>query len=335
MFFLFHIGAECMTRIKVWKEKGYFLDVAWLQMFGRTLPSLLGIVLRYPRLVKQASRAHPDAPMDLKPKKIPYTIPKYKEGMKVCRSEERFLRPTFLCNPLDERIIALAHELGAFKKSEWKYAASAHQFVMENIRGDFSPPKSAVETLLTGHGTCIDKMNLFNALCRAGGIKARYHLYSPEGVQELYDVYMSADPLIKKWYDALGFFVLHGHPEAFVDGKWTPCDVSVDLYHLVAAGHPLTHFGDDPTKTMMRPVEESLFLEGLPLVFKVLAGLPFTIFKGTGRAINLAVQGHYDSGKKILENMSLEEYDKMAKKTYKPQWTESGSIASRILKDMK
>jgi len=168
-----------LTKIKEWKDKGYFLDVDWIKNFGGAIPSLIFISLRYPRLVLNANRACPKGPFTLKPKELPYKIPDFKKEMKYCKSAERFLRPTHLCNPFDKDIIAMADKLGAFKKLDWDYAESVFNFVNENIRIDFSAIKTATETLHVGHGTCIDKMSLFIALCRCAGIPSRYILYSP------------------------------------------------------------------------------------------------------------------------------------------------------------
>ena len=117
--------------------------------------------------------------------------------MKFCALNKRYLRPTFICNHHESEIIAMAHKLGAFQKTDFEYAETVYKFVNMNVRIDFSPPKSAVECLRRGHGTCIDKLNLFLALCRVAGIKDRYRLYSFQGLEELYDIYVAADPLEK------------------------------------------------------------------------------------------------------------------------------------------
>lgn len=324
-----------MSKFREWKEKGYFFDREWIRTFGRALPSLLAISIRHPLLVVNANRAYPDGPQNLRPKKLPYEIPKFMGDMQYCDSNERYLRPTYMCNPREPDIIAMANKLGAFKKSDWEYAEGVFEFVNMNIRVDFSPMKTALQTLHWGHGTCIDKMSLFIALCRTAGIPGRYRLYSPTGVQALYDVYMSADPLIQKWYDALGFFVLHGSAEAKIDGKWVISDVSADFYHGPAVNIPIPHFGDDPADTRIKPAKGVMQPEGLPYGMKLLASLPFILFGGTGRAINASVKANYEKGKKILEKIDIEEYDKKIRKTYKPKWIESAKKATKVLEEME
>ena len=47
--------------------------------------------------------------------------------------------------------------------------------------------------------------------------------------------------------------------------------------------------------------------------------LPFLMFRGTGRAIDLSVKKNYEAGVKMLEHMDFEAYDKEIRKTYKPR----------------
>ena len=314
-----------------WKEKGYFFDLDWTRTFGRSIPSLIFLSIRHPLLVMNANRGTPDGPQNLRPKKPPYEIPKFTKDMKHCNSNERYLRPTFLCDPLEPAIIAMANKLGAYKKSDWDYAESVFKFVNGSIRIDFSSPKTAGECLRWGHGTCIDKLNLFIALCRAAGIKSRYRLYSPQGVEALYNLYMSADPLVQKWVDNLNFFVLHGSGESLIDGKWAISDVSADFYHGPPQKIPIPHFGEDPADLWIKPAKGVWQPEGLPLGFRLLGSLPFLMFGGTGRAINKNIRANYEEGLEILKTISLEEYDREIRKTYKPKWHDSARKASRVL----
>lgn len=324
-----------MNKLIEWKEKGYFFDLNWIKTIGRTMPSLILLSIRHPLLVLNANKGCKDGPINLRQNVLSYKIPKFSKNMKYCDSNERYLRPTHLCNPLDPEIIAMANHLGSFKKSDWEYAESVFKFVNGNIRIDFSPPKTALECLKWGHGTCIDKLTLFNALCRAGGIKSRYRLYSPQGVEALYDLYMSADPLVKKWVDNLNFFVLHGSAEAFVDGKWEISDVSADFYHAPPHNIPIPHFGENPADLWIKPAKGVWQPEGLPLGFKFLASLPFYMFRGTGRAINKNILNNFIEGKKIIDNIDLDEYDRKARLTYRPHWHDSARKASRVLEKLK
>jgi len=320
-----------MSFITIWKEKGYFFDLNWIRTFGRTIPTLLLLSLRHPLLVLNANKGCKDGPTNLGPKTLPYEIPKFDPSMKQPCSEERYLRPTLLCDPCEPDIIAMAHEMGADRLSDWEFAETAYKFVNIKVRIDFSSPKSAGECLRRGHGTCIDTLNLFNGLCRAAGIKARYRLYSFQGVEQLYNVYVAADPLVKKWVDTLNFFVLHGSAEAYVDGKWRIADVSADFYHAPPQKIPIPHFGEDPSDLWIKPAHGVWQPEGLPLGFQFLMSLPFLMFGGTGRAINKSIQANYEEGLRLMEHMSFEEYDKEIRKSYTPHWHDSQRTASRVL----
>lgn len=326
-----------MSKIKELKEKGFFFDKDWIQLFGKALPSLLAISIRHPLLVLNANKACPEGPENLGPEKLPYEIPEYTKDMKYCKSDKKYLRPTFLCNPRHPDIIAMAHKLGAYQKSDKEYAEAVYQFVNGKIRGDFSSLKSAVQTLHRGHGTCLDKLSLFVALCRAAGIPGRYKLYNNEGIEALYDIYMSADPLIKKWYDALGFFVLHGNGEIKIDGEWIPADVSADFYHAPTVNAPIPRLGDDPADLFTKPATENvLYREGLPWGLHIFGSLPFIMFKGTGRALNKSIQANYKKGKKLFEQIDdIEEYNKRIRKKYKPKYRDSGQKARKILNEIE
>jgi hypothetical protein len=320
-----------MGMIRDWKDKGYFFDLNWVRTLGRTIPILLMLSLRHPLLVLNANKGCKDGPLDLHPKKLPYEIPMFKESMRMESSNERYLRPTILCDPEDPDIIAMADSFGAGSVSDWEFAEKVYKFVNIKVRIDFSPPKSAGECLHRGHGTCIDKLNLFNALCRAAGIKARYRLYSFQGVEELYNIYVSADPLVKKWVDTLNFFVLHGSAEVFVDGEWRIADVSADFYHAPPQKIPIPHFGEDPADLWIKPSHGVWQPEGLPIGFHFFMSLPFFMFRGTGRAINKSIQSNYEAGLRMMESMDFDEYDKEIRKTYTPRWHDSKKTASRVL----
>jgi len=323
-----------MVFMREWREKGYFFDLNWTRTFARTIPSLLFIALRHPLLVVNANKGCKEGPLNLRPKQLPYTIPKFTEDMRVPESNERYLRPTFLCDPYHPYIMAMARELGSYKLSDWEYAENVFKFVNGKIRIDFSPPKLASDCLRWGHGTCIDKLSVFNALCRAAGIKARYRLYSPQGVEALYNIYMAADPLVQKWVDTLNFFVLHGSGEAFIDGKWVISDVSADFFHAPPNKIPIPHFGEDPADLWIKPAKGVWQPEGLPIGFKFLMTLPFVMFHGTGRAINLNIRKNYEEGRKMLEHLDLDEYDREIRKTYQPKWHDSARTASRVLDEL-
>lgn len=253
-----------------------------------------------------------------------YEIPEYKPGMRVCESNEKYLRPTPYCNYRVPEVIAMAHKLGAFQKSDYEYAKSAFEFVKRNIILEFLPTDDVVDTLRRGTGTCIHKISLFIALCRAAGIKARYKLYAPIASEAWYDHLVGADPLAQQWYNAMGYFLLHGEGEAFVDGKWVVADVGPTPERQAAQGIPISRFGEDSIGMWFYVVPGTV--AKIESIDKLGTGLPRPLLrlameklaKGSLARINLSVLKQVEQGRKILEELGEEEYDKKAREKHKP-----------------
>jgi len=91
-------------------------------------------------------------------------------------SREPFLRPTSDADSHAPEVIALADELRASTEDDWQYAEAIFDYVRNGFDHCFDLPsrRGVVGTLERGFGTCNDKLNLFVALARAGGIPARY-----------------------------------------------------------------------------------------------------------------------------------------------------------------
>ncbi|RLF44608.1 MAG: hypothetical protein DRN29_08135 [Thermoplasmata archaeon] len=297
------------------REKGYIMPWKMFKNVARTLPALGIAMIKHPRVVIQQHTQPKIKWMDDKP---PYEIPEYKEGMKFCNSNEKYLRPTHFCESNAPEIIALANELGAFKKDEWEYAESVFNFVKKNIRLAFVPMAGAVETLKKGYGTCVHQLSLFAALCRAGGLPARYHLYTLALIQPMYESMVEVSPIVKGWYDAFGTFMLHGTAQVEINGKWVVADPTFTPEYEAAMGIPLAKLGDEPTGIWNYPVKETeMFLEGLPYGVGIGWDL-FVILIGPKEAekVNLSVEAGRKRGRKILEEMGEEEYDRMVRAKY-------------------
>jgi hypothetical protein len=82
-------------------------------IWGLTVAKL---VLRNPGAFKKLMVMGPDEPRYSRPPRA-YELPEYREGMKRCTSNEKYLRPTRWCNPREPIIVAMAHELGAYELS--------------------------------------------------------------------------------------------------------------------------------------------------------------------------------------------------------------------------
>ena len=165
--------------------------------------------------------------------------------MQVCRSNERYLRPTRYCNPRAPQVIALAHALGAFQEHDREFTQAAFDFAKEKMTLEIRPIDTVEAALRQGTGTCFELISVFIALCRAAGIPARYKIYATNMIQAWRDAVIDVDPLVKKWYDSLGYFLLEGEGEAYVDGRWVVAHVGPTAERQAAAGIPITRFGED------------------------------------------------------------------------------------------
>ncbi len=253
-----------------------------------------------------------------------YEIPEYREGMEYCKSDEKYLRPTPFCNYRVPEIIAMAHKLGAYKKSDYEYAKSVFEFVKRNVILEFLPMDDVADTLKRGTGTCLHKISLFIALCRAAGIKARYKLYAPILTEAWYEHLVGVDPLAQQWYNAMGYFLLHGEGEVYIDGKWIVADVGPTPERQAAQGIPITKFGEDSIGTWFYAVpgtimkvesitklSRGLFGKLMKLGMEKIAAVPLA-------RVNASILQQIEKGRKILEEMGEEEYDRKARERYKP-----------------
>ncbi len=91
-------------------------------------------------------------------------------------SQEPYLRPTLYCNCHAPEIIAIADQFRHETSNDWDYATGIYNFVRSEILFALEPfpGNGAVGTLEMGCGICTDRINVFIALARAGGIPARY-----------------------------------------------------------------------------------------------------------------------------------------------------------------
>jgi len=247
-----------------------------------------------------------------------YELPEYREGMKYCKSNEKYLRPTRYCNSHAPEVIALANELGAFEKSDREFAEAAFDFAKRKLTLEMLPMDGVEDTLRRGTGTCVHEISVFVALCRAAGIKARYKLYTPTLSNEWNDTFL-VDPLLKKWYNSMGYFMLHGEGEVYVDGKWFVVDVGPTPERQAASSMPITKFGEDSIGVWLNSVPGSeMHLESFPYGMDFLLRLAYKIAPGTFDKINTGILEQIEMGRKIIEEVGGEEaYDEMIRKKAK------------------
>jgi len=271
-----------------------------------------------------------------KERQLPYVIPSYREGMRRSTSGGVNLRPTYQCESNTPEIVAMANELGAFQKSDWEYAQACFDFLKKKVDFSFSAPvRGALKTLQTGEGICFDKVSLFIALCRAGGIPARYKMYNEAFTQPIYDNFASANAIMKAWYDRTGYFVAHTMAEAFIDGKWQPADFSIPPDFEAALNMPLGHFGEEPEGIWNWEIPGSAVrFEQIPRLFALGMNLSLKFMSATQvmAVVNSEWEEGRQRGQKILEDMGEEGYDRSVRQTYKAVLP---SVSRKLFKALK
>ena len=230
-----------------------------------------------------------------------YEIPALQEGMTILRSRERYLRPTRLCNSRAPEVVALAHSLGAFQLPDAEYVQAAFEFAKEKMVLEIGPISSVEEILRRGTGSCFELITVFIALCRAAGIRARYKLFATNMIDAWREGMIDIDPLLKKWYDTLGYFLIEGEGEAYVDGRWQVAHVGPTAERQAAAGIPITRFGEDAIGTWFEARPGTIMLlESLPWGLAGGSRLLHRIAPASMERVNVSVLKQIKAGREIL-----------------------------------
>lgn len=298
-----------------WKDKEYIPPKTMVKLFTKGTFALSKVIIKNLNKLKK-NRIEK---VEYIPPKRKYKLPSYNPNMKYIKSDEKYLRPTLYCNPYAKEIIALANHLGAFEKEPYEYARDVFEFVKRNIILQILPLDGVVATLRRGYGTCLHKISLFIALCRVAGLKARYKLYALTMIQQWYETFVQPDPLMQEWYNAMGYFMLHGEGEVLIDGKWIVADVGPTPERQASAGIPITKFGEDSIGIWFQAIPGSIMrVESLPLGLGMASKILMEkIAPSSVKKINNSILKQYEKGKKILEEIGEEEYDKKVRKGYK------------------
>jgi hypothetical protein len=310
-----------MTQVTETSERGHHSqEVPKRSKLGWAL-TVSKLLLRNPGAFKKLIVMEPDEPRYVRPQRE-YELPTYREGMKRCTSNEKYLRPTRWCNPREPLVIALAHELGAYELSDWEFADAALWWARMKIESELLPFDSVSATLKRGTGTCLHVTSVWIALCRAAGIKARYREFKTM----LNDVAMdlnSAEVLglteIEQAMipDLLDMGLVKRQGEAYIDGQWVVADVGVRPEFYAQSGAPILKLGEDAMGLAWEPIPGTTkHSESLPLMLGVatrLATLFAPVVMERANVIHAA-----PLGKKIIEEAGgVEAYDRDARRRKK------------------
>jgi Transglutaminase-like superfamily len=277
--------------------------------------AMVRVLFRNPSALKKFMVMNPGEERWVRPPRA-YELPKYREGMKYCRSNEKYLRPTRWCNPREPLVIAMAHELGAYELSDWEFAEAAYWFVKTKMMPEMVPMDGVSATLRRGTGTCYHLTSVFVALCRAAGIKARYKSFTMVLPKQLNPGRISTD-------QAMATQELFSRPspeaegEACIDGKWTVAHVAMRPELIAKGWLPIPKLGEDGaglTFSLAGPVRH---FEAVPLGPGVLMKYGFPVMKAAMERINVTIQQKLPQGGKIIEEAGgLEAYDRKAREIF-------------------
>lgn len=244
-----------------------------------------------------------------------FTLPAYSPEMKTTNSNERYLRPRSYCNCRAPEVVALAHELGAYQKSDLEFARAAFAFAKEQTTLEIRPIQEVEETLRLGTGTCFELIGVFIALCRAAGIPARYKIFSTNMIQSWREATIDADPLLQKWYNSLDNFLFEGEGEAFIDGQWMVAHVGPTAERQAAGGIPVTRFGEDSLGVWFTAKPGTIMhLETLPAGITFGSRLLHRISPASMERVNISVLKQIAQGRQILaETGGIQAYDAAAR----------------------
>jgi hypothetical protein len=254
-----------------------------------------------------------------------YDIPPFHQDMRYCTSNEPYLRPTRWCNPREPTVVAMANELGAYELSDYEFAEAAFWFVKNKMMIEFCSMDGAGATLQRGTGTCWHLINVFVALCRAAGIKARYKTYTLKLTDEILD---SAPDERARLVQMLFNFggTSEGEGEAYVDGKWVVAHVAMRPELYANVGLPITKFGEDSINFTFKALPGTIRrFESIPLSLGMGSKVGMRFASLPMEQANIHIQKRYVSGRKILEEAGgVEAYDQNARMKYGPSTSMTG-----------
>ena len=218
-------------------------------------------------------------------------------------------------------IIALAHKLGVFKKTDYEFVESAFEWCKRNLILEIIRLNDVDQTLQRGTGTCIHINSVFAALCRCAGLKTRYKMFAAIESQGMSDLY---DSMMHRWYDALGYFSQEADIEVYIDGKWIIGHAGPTPERQASMGVPITKLGEDSIGTWFDAVPGTIFrTESVPYGVGLTMSLLSKIGPGTVNSINANINNQIEAGKKILEEKGGEKkYDDEIRAKFKPKFPE-------------
>jgi hypothetical protein len=301
-----------MTQVSEITEHEYTSQELQKQSRLKALVSIAKMLIKNPAALRKYWVMGPDEERYVRSPRE-YELPEYRQGMKYCTSNEKYLRPTRWCNPREPEVIALANKLGAYELSDYEFAEAAFLWVKTNLQIELRPFDSVSATLERGTGTCYHLISVWIALCRAAGIRARY---------KTFNLTFSEDSPVADM-PGLEMFNTGSTPEAegevYVDGKWVVGHAASIFALSAIRGKPIVRLGTDLADVGPWMVPGSIKrFESLSLGMGILikTGMPFV--KASMERTNVYLSTACSNGKKIIEEAGgIEAYDQRAREELK------------------
>ena len=238
-----------------------------------------------------------------------YELPAFRDDMPHCTSNEKYLRPTLYCNPCEPIAIAMANELGAYDIPDFEFAEAAYEFITHNMMLAVTPFDDVGTTLERGTGSCWNLMNVFVALCRAAGIKARYGGVKRAMTEEDQKAMSSVDPFFARIYVAMSD--IFGLGEACIDGVWMSADLVASPEMQAIRSLPIKKFGEAllASETVDDPAHE-WHSESMPRFAAKGMMMMKWLAPAMSERLNVGILRQYALGTKIIEEAGgIEAYD--------------------------
>ncbi len=308
-----------MISILDMKEREYIPNKTYIKMLIGGGLAFSKVFLTNMGDIKKLSRKSSDGVKYVRPKRR-YKLPEYKEGMQYFNKNEKYKRPTLWCNSYDKNIIALAHHLGVFKKTDYEFAEAAFEWCKRNITLEILRMNDVDQTLKQGTGSCLHINSVFAALCRCAGIKTRYKMFAAIESQSIYDDLY--DSMMRRWYDAIGYFSIEADIEVFIDGKWEIGHAGPTPERQAAMGIPITRLGEESIGKWFDAIPGTIFrTESIPYGVGLTLILLSRLAPGTINTINVNIANQIKSGEKIIKEKGGEKrYDEEIREKFKPKF---------------
>ena len=119
----------------------------------------------------------------------------------------------------------------------------------------------------------------------------------------------------------MGYFILEGEGEVYVDEKWVVAHVGPKAERQAAAGIPITKFGEDSIGVWFFALPgTTMRMESLPYGLAAMVSIAKKLAPGSMERVNISIQKQIEIGRKIIEDAGgIEAYDVHARKKKGPK----------------